>query len=135
MAVANPNKLVVLITGDISFFYDSNALWNKYLPANFRIILINNDGGGIFNIIEGPQKSKQNNLFVASHSTQAKDICRAHNVNYLNANSLEELEDKTAQFYLEQEGKTILLEINTSSESNHVILADYFKYLSKSVNN
>ena len=60
MAVANPQKLVVLITGDISFFYDSNALWNSYLPPNLRICLINNNGGGIFNIIEGPKNSEQN---------------------------------------------------------------------------
>ena len=47
-------KTTTLITGDISFFYDSNALWNKYLQPNFKIILINNGGGGIFRFISGP---------------------------------------------------------------------------------
>jgi 2-succinyl-5-enolpyruvyl-6-hydroxy-3-cyclohexene-1-carboxylate synthase len=46
-AVAN-KKDTVLITGDVSFFYDSNALWNNYIPKNFKIIVINNGGGGIF---------------------------------------------------------------------------------------
>ena len=44
----------VLITGDISFLYDSNALWNVNMPKNFRIILINNGGGNIFKFIPGP---------------------------------------------------------------------------------
>jgi len=47
-AVAN-EKQTVLITGDIGFLYDSNGLWNEYIPKNFKIILINNGGGGIFN--------------------------------------------------------------------------------------
>ena len=43
-------KQVTFVTGDLSFFYDSNALWNNYIPKNFRIIVINNEGGGIFRI-------------------------------------------------------------------------------------
>ncbi|HAH34932.1 MAG TPA: 2-succinyl-5-enolpyruvyl-6-hydroxy-3-cyclohexene-1-carboxylate synthase, partial [Flavobacteriaceae bacterium] len=41
----------VFITGDLSFFYDSNALWNQYITSNFKIIIINNSGGGIFRIL------------------------------------------------------------------------------------
>ena len=37
-----------LITGDLSFLYDINALWNKKLSSNIKIIVINNNGGGIF---------------------------------------------------------------------------------------
>lgn len=133
MAVANPNRLVVLVTGDISFFYDSNALWNSYLPSNFRIILINNNGGGIFNIIDGPRQSKQNNLFVAPHQAKAEHICEAHQVNYLSVNDLSELESIVATFYGEPDNKRpMLLEINTYSESNHIVLQNYFESLSKS---
>lgn len=133
MAVANPKRLVVLVTGDVSFFYDSNALWNSYLPSNFRMILINNNGGGIFNIIDGPKQSEQNKLFVAPHQAKAEQICEAHQVNYLSANSMNDLESRMATFYSEPDNKRpILLEINTYSESNHVVLEDYFKALSKS---
>lgn len=133
MAVANPNRLVVLVTGDISFFYDSNALWNSYLPSNFRIILINNNGGGIFNIIEGPKKSKQNNLFVAPHHAKAEHICKAHQVSYLSATELSDLDIKIEAFYRESNNENpILLEINTRLELNHVVLEDYFKNLSQS---
>ncbi|EPB65715.1 hypothetical protein ANCCEY_15219 [Ancylostoma ceylanicum] len=59
-ALAKQDVLHVLLTGDVSFFYDSNALWNNYAIPNLRIILINNGGGGIFNIIKGPRGSRQN---------------------------------------------------------------------------
>ena len=55
-AFANKNQ-TTFITGDISFFYDSNGLWNSNIPNNFRIILINNSGGGIFKIIPGPKST------------------------------------------------------------------------------
>ena len=129
MAVANPTKLHVLITGDVSFFYDSNALWNSYLPANFRIILINNNGGGIFNIIEGPKASKQNEFFVAPHQGKAEYICKAHDVDYNCVNSFVELENSIEQFY--QESNTVkLIEINTSKIDNSSVLKAYFHSLS-----
>ena len=61
-AVANA-KPTVFITGDISFLYDSNALWNKYTPKNFKIILVNNGGGGIFRILPGHEENKKNNKY------------------------------------------------------------------------
>jgi 2-succinyl-5-enolpyruvyl-6-hydroxy-3-cyclohexene-1-carboxylate synthase len=132
MAVANPNKLNVLITGDVSFFYDSNALWNSYLPSNFRIILINNNGGGIFNIIDGPKTSKQNQLFVAPHQAKAEHICKAHNVEYSYVESITELEDKIVAFYQESDGVK-LIEINTSEVDNSLVLQSYFNNLNKEI--
>ena len=41
----------LLITGDLSFFYNSNALWCNYIPKNLKIIVVNNAGGGIFRIL------------------------------------------------------------------------------------
>ena len=52
-AASISEKPTVFITGDLSFFYDSNALWNNYIPSSFRIIIINNRGGGIFRILPG----------------------------------------------------------------------------------
>lgn len=133
MAVANPQKLVVLVTGDVSFFYDSNALWNTYLPSNFRIILINNNGGGIFNIIKGPSQSKQNNIFVAPHHAKAKHLCETHAVNYLYANNLVDLESITEVFYSEfDNNRPVVLEVDTTSQTNHLVLTEYFTFLSKS---
>ncbi|MBK6965980.1 MAG: hypothetical protein IPH20_19165 [Bacteroidales bacterium] len=47
-----PNPITV-ISGDIGFLYDSNALWNVNLKPVFRIAVINNGGGNIFRISKG----------------------------------------------------------------------------------
>jgi 2-succinyl-5-enolpyruvyl-6-hydroxy-3-cyclohexene-1-carboxylate synthase len=134
MAVANPDRFVVLVTGDISFFYDSNALWNTYLPDNLRIVLINNNGGGIFNIIDGPSTAKQNEIFVAPHAANAQKICEAFDVGYLKASSMNELETVIGDFYTQDNTvKTKVLEINTALQSNGEVLKSYFKHLSKSI--
>ena len=53
-AAACPTRTTVLLVGDLGFFYDRNGLWQPQLPPNLRIVLLNNHGGGIFDIIEGP---------------------------------------------------------------------------------
>lgn len=47
-ALASPDKTVILVIGDLAFFYDMNALGNRHLPANLRILLINNGVGTEF---------------------------------------------------------------------------------------
>lgn len=130
-AHANPEKLHVLITGDVSFFYDSNAFWNQYLTQNLRIILINNAGGGIFKIIAGPDTSKQSNdYFVAQHHHSAEGICQAFNMHYSSVDSLEALADKMSDFYTySSDNRPKLLEIFTPSELNPEALEAFFHQL------
>ncbi|MDB2463016.1 2-succinyl-5-enolpyruvyl-6-hydroxy-3-cyclohexene-1-carboxylic-acid synthase, partial [Algibacter sp.] len=71
-AVANARP-TVLITGDLSFFYDSNALWNNYIPKNFRIIVVNNQGGGIFRILPGHKNTENfDRYFETNHNLTAE---------------------------------------------------------------
>ena len=65
------SKQTVFITGDLSFFYDSNGLWNDHIPPNFRIVLINNSGGGIFKIIPGPSTTNATKYFETPHCLTA----------------------------------------------------------------
>ena len=127
-AVASQNDCHVLITGDVSFFYDSNALWNAYLPTNFRIILINNGGGGIFKIIPGPASTNQlTKYFEAQHTQDAKLLSEAFGVRYYSAESMEEIESLMLDFYtIEDDGKAKLLEIKTPGDSNHLQLVAFF---------
>ena len=133
-ALAKPADFHTIITGDVSFFYDSNALWNNYLLPNLRVILINNDGGGIFNIIPGPGKTEQNNQFFrAKHNFSAKYICKAFNVEYCEAKSIEDIESQMHDFYTYSENdKCKLMEINTSDVENHLVLEDYFNTIKQS---
>jgi 2-succinyl-5-enolpyruvyl-6-hydroxy-3-cyclohexene-1-carboxylate synthase len=130
-AVVSQNDCHVLITGDVSFFYDSNALWNAYLPANFRIILINNGGGGIFKIIPGPVSTNQlERYFEAQHTQDAKLVSEAFGVRYYLAESMEEIESLMLDFYtIEDDGKAKLLEIKTPGDSNHLQLDAFFQEL------
>ena len=47
-AIVNSEKLFFCIVGDLAFFYDLNAVGNRYLPNNLRIMLFNNGSGTEF---------------------------------------------------------------------------------------
>ena len=123
-------KPTTLITGDLAFFYDSNALMNNYLNENLRIIIINNSGGGIFRFIPGPDTLGQlEQFFEARHNLKAKYIAKTFDIPYYSTNNLSELNSVLASFYSPQNGKSAILEIFTPNEKNAVILRDYFKFL------
>ncbi|MEY3984490.1 MAG: 2-succinyl-5-enolpyruvyl-6-hydroxy-3-cyclohexene-carboxylic-acid synthase [Bacteroidota bacterium] len=63
-ALAHPKEQVLLLVGDVSFFYDSNALWIDHQPENLRIVILNNQGGNIFRIIDGPNKLQVTRSFL-----------------------------------------------------------------------
>lgn len=118
----------VFITGDLSFFYDSNAFWNSYIPSNFRVIVVNNSGGGIFRILPGPSSSGALDYFETPHQLNASHMCQMHGFDYETARDLESLESVLRGFF-ESGNKPRLLEIFTPSEVNDRVLMDYFKFL------
>lgn len=127
-AVGN-QKQAIFVTGDISFLYDSNALWNSYIPKNFKIILINNGGGGIFRILPGHQeKPVFNTYFETSHQLTAEHLAKMYNLNYFTAKDIQSLENGIASLYNSNDAPAIL-EIFTPTLQNDLILKHYFKYL------
>lgn len=129
-AVADTHP-TLLITGDIGFFYDSNALWNKYIPNTFRIILVNNGGGDIFKIIPGPDSSNSlEEYFVTRHNRTARLMAQEYNFEYIQAHNQEELLKQLDSFFLCSE-KPKLMEINTVNHPNSRILREYFNYLNQ----
>jgi 2-succinyl-5-enolpyruvyl-6-hydroxy-3-cyclohexene-1-carboxylate synthase len=122
------NNQTVFITGDLSFFYDSNALWNKNIPKSFRIIIINNSGGGIFKIIPGPKSTNASKYFETPHCLTAEHLCKMHDFEYQKAFSTESVNEQLKGFY-ETSEKPKILEIFTPSEENDLILTAYFKYI------
>lgn len=120
-------KQTILISGDISFFYDSNGLWNTYIPKNFRIILINNGGGNIFKIIPGPENSGLvEEVFETRHQLNAKPLAELFGFEYSFITSMDELNLQLETFYSKSEAPKIM-EINTSEIENAQIQRDYFK--------
>ncbi|WP_238783877.1 2-succinyl-5-enolpyruvyl-6-hydroxy-3-cyclohexene-1-carboxylic-acid synthase [Blattabacterium cuenoti] len=131
----NSKKRVTLIIGDISFFYDSNALWNDYTPKNFRVILINNGGGNIFKIISNNNNLPEKTLkfFETKHTFTAKEICKMHNWKYKNISSYADL-IKSLSIFWKKTKKPFLLEINTQKQNNEKIFSNFLYYLSRNKN-
>jgi 2-succinyl-5-enolpyruvyl-6-hydroxy-3-cyclohexene-1-carboxylate synthase len=121
-------KETVLITGDISFLYDSNALWNNYIPKKFKIILLNNGGGGIFRILPGHKESETfNTYFETSHLLTAEHIAKMYDFKYEKAEDEKSLKENL-EIALNTE-ESIILEVFTPTKVNDSILLNYFKNL------
>lgn len=119
----------VFITGDLSFFYDSNALWNNYIPKSFRIIVINNRGGGIFRILPGHKNTPNfDKFFETQHHLTADHLCHMFGFDYLSANDENQLNQQLQNFYKESDHPK-LLEIFTPRTLNDQLLLDYFEYI------
>ncbi|KLT70341.1 2-succinyl-5-enolpyruvyl-6-hydroxy-3-cyclohexene-1-carboxylic-acid synthase [Flavobacterium sp. ABG] len=128
-AAVGSGKQNVFITGDISFLYDSNALWNAYIPKNFKIILINNGGGGIFRILPGhEEKPVFNTYFETSHHLTAEHLAKMYQLRYYAASDLNSLEKSIELLYAEND-VPVLLEIFTPTSDNDIILKQFFKEL------
>ncbi|WP_340198779.1 2-succinyl-5-enolpyruvyl-6-hydroxy-3-cyclohexene-1-carboxylic-acid synthase [Ascidiimonas sp. W6] len=130
LGAASVNKSpVVLVTGDLSFFYDSNALWNDYIPQNFKIILINNGGGGIFRILPGPKSSQKfHTYFETRHKLSAASLCEMFHFIYNSAKDEQELISTLPEFFNDNSAPR-LLEIFTPTAINDEILLDYFRFI------
>lgn len=128
------NSPTVLITGDLSFFYDSNALWNDYIKKDFRIIIINNSGGGIFRILPGFDNSDRfGTFFETKHDLTAEPLCEQFGFKYASARDLYSLKKELLHFFeIGQNPK--LLEVFTPRELNNEILLGYFDFISSEYN-
>lgn len=128
-AALTTNKPTVFITGDLSFLYDSNALWNNYIPCNFRIIIINNNGGGIFRILPGHKNTDNfDSFFETKHKHTAKHLSKMYGFKYETAKNEEELSVVLNDFYNEINQPKIL-EVFTPSTINDDVLLKYFSFI------
>ena len=125
------DKLNFIIIGDLSFFYDMNALWNSNYGSNVRILLLNNGGGEIFHALPGLTLHENARRFVtATHKADAKAWAEDRGFEYLSAHSEGEL--ATASIYFTQPSvtqKPMLLEVFTDKEKDIELLKEYFHNL------
>lgn len=117
----------LLITGDLSFFYDCNALWNTYWKSNFRVIIINNQGGGIFRILPGKKDTPlYDKYYETVHNRNAKDLSKSFGLGYSSVYSGWRLKLKLKSFFKPSDRPQIL-EIFTPRKINDKVLLNYFK--------
>jgi len=111
------NKAHMLIVGDLSFFYDRNGLWlNHEFPANLQIVVLNDGGGGIFNMISGPvDQGELTKLFTVPHNRTAELTADEFGLKYKSARAEEEL----IGF------KNGILEIFTDMETNRKVFKSF----------
>ncbi|KAA9327066.1 2-succinyl-5-enolpyruvyl-6-hydroxy-3-cyclohexene-1-carboxylic-acid synthase [Hymenobacter busanensis] len=126
-ALAQPGRPVVLLTGDVAFFYDRNALWHNYPVPNLRIILINNHAGGIFRLIDGPRQQPELEEFFETHQPlTAENTARDFNLRYRAVRTFEELDKALPAFFApSSKGSAALLEITTDSAANAAFFEHY----------
>ncbi|AMM51978.1 2-succinyl-5-enolpyruvyl-6-hydroxy-3-cyclohexene-1-carboxylate synthase [Rufibacter sp. DG15C] len=124
-AALSTDKLVTLLTGDMAFLYDRNALWHNYLPQNLRIMVLNNHGGGIFRMIEGPRSQPELGPFFETDQRQtAQKTAEDMGLTYLKVTDGNALAEALPKFFDLSAGPQ-LLEVETSSPENYQVFAAY----------
>lgn len=132
-AQINP-KQTVLITGDLSFFYDINGLWHNYIPSNARIIIINNQGGGIFRILPGEKDSnKYDTYFETTHKRDAKALAKSFGLQYKRVKTAWGLQ-RTLMSFFKRSNTAKILEICTPRKNNDTVLLNYFRAMANKPN-
>ncbi len=122
------SKPHTIILGDLSFVYDSNALWNKNLPDNLRIVVINNQGGGIFRMIDGPSgKEGFSEFFETQHPVSIRKLAEAFGLQYFVADDEQSLNASLNELY--RQPKAALLEVETPGEISAAIYKNYLNFL------
>ena len=129
-SLAAPEKLFFLVIGDLAFFYDMNALGNRYVGKNIRILLVNNGRGVEFRIYShyAARFGEDADPFIAAaghFGNQSPDLVRHYaqdlGFEYLTASTKEEYLQQLEHFVSpEKFDKPILFEVftNTKDESN-----------------
>lgn len=121
---------VFCIVGDLSFFYDQNALWNQNINGSLRIIVLNNGGGAIFGKFKGLKASKaRERLVMAEHQTSAINVCQANDIVYLGADDMKTMRYGVDQLIHTESERPMLLEVFTDVETDNQVFEDFFASL------
>ena len=126
-AAASPDKLNFLVVGDLTFFYDMNAVWNRYVGNNVRIMLNNNEGAALFHFNQGVSNyPKLNENIAAEHSATAKGWVESQGFRYLGARNKEEFDKHLPEFLSESSDKPVFFEVFTHKEKDADIQHDFY---------
>jgi 2-succinyl-5-enolpyruvyl-6-hydroxy-3-cyclohexene-1-carboxylate synthase len=107
-----------LITGDMAFFYDRNAFWHNYSLPNLHVLVLNNHGGIIFNMIDGPGNvPERDNFFVTKQELTARHLAAEFGFDHIHIDSIKKIKHSLKDFFI-FDGKTKLLEVESSQEEN-----------------
>jgi 2-succinyl-5-enolpyruvyl-6-hydroxy-3-cyclohexene-1-carboxylate synthase len=121
-----------LVTGDLAFFYDRNAFWHNYPVPNLRILILNNHGGLIFGIIDGPAKLPEaDEYFITKQKLNARKLCEEFGFAWLSLDNKRKLKNLLRDF-LDFDGQTKILEFESDATINKSIFTSLKQQLKKS---
>lgn len=122
----------VLITGDLAFFYDRNAFWHNYPMPNLRVLLLNNHGGLIFSMIDGPGTLPESQeYFVTRQRLTAKKLCEEFDFDHLHLDSRRKLKNLLKDFF-EFDGRAKILEFESDAAQNKTLFDNLKQKIKKS---
>ena len=128
-------RLNFVVMGDLSFFYDMNALWNRNLRPILRILLLNNGGGEIFQSLPGLHLSETAHQLVAGkHQTSARGWAEERGFHYQSVHNTEELAAAIPPFTQTETASTqpMLIEVFTDAANDIELLKSYYHQLKNS---
>lgn len=127
---AQNDDLTYLFIGDLSFFYDMNALWNKYISSKLRIFVVNNGNGQIFNNLPILEKNEAQREFIAaSHNASVKAWAEDRGFIYLSAEDDAQLDNALPLFCNIKVDAPLIFEVFTDSELSERDFKAYYKQL------
>lgn len=122
----------ILITGDLAFFYDRNAFWHNYALPNLRIILLNNHGGVIFKMLDGPGRMPEaDEYFITRQQLNARKLCEEYAFDYLKLDNRRKIKNLLKDFF-DFDGKTKVLELESDILLNKAIFENLKQQIKKS---
>ena len=125
-AAFGTEKMVLLITGDMGFQYDSNALSIADIPSNLKIIVMKNGGGGIFRFLPGTAALPElERYFECVTDVKVKELAETYSFDFYSATTEEELKTLLPEFFVST--NRAIMEVVTPRTQNDIILRNYFK--------
>jgi 2-succinyl-5-enolpyruvyl-6-hydroxy-3-cyclohexene-1-carboxylate synthase len=120
------NKINVLITGDLAFFYDRNAFWHNYQLPNLFVVVLNNHGGIIFNLIDGPSSQPEAaEFFITKQKLTAKALASEFGFSYFDAEGVD------LKTFFGPSDKTRILESDCTQAESKDIFNEFKKQIKK----
>ncbi len=117
----------ILITGDQAFFYDRNAFWHNYPLPNLFVVVLNNHGGIIFNMIDGPAGLPEaEEFFITRQALRARSLATEFGFSYSEA-STASLRD-----FFQSDGNAKIMELESLQSTNKSVFEAFRKQIKKS---
>ncbi len=128
-ALKSPGEKVLHVTGDLSYLYDSNAMWGDF-PKNLKVLAVNNGGGDIFRFIPGPlQVPEYERYFVAKPGVDLLSLAKAFGLQTIRLKTEDRrVAKEIIETFLANDSLQVM-EVETSGVPNAAILKSYFASL------